>query len=229
MKTLGLIGGTGWVSTVEYYRLINEMVNAELGGLNAAKCILYSFNYAEIGALNRRGDARGVYNLLCVATEKLESAGAECLLLCANTLHQFADELVKKLKVPLIDIAEATAHEINQQQCSRVGLLGTRLTMEADFYKSKLNRRNIDVLVPEKDDREFIHKTILEELLKKLFKRDSKMRFIRIIEDLKKEGAEAIVLGCTEIPLLIRPEDVDIPVFDTLKIHCRAAVDFALH
>ena len=204
------------------------MINKELGGLNFAQCILYSFNYAEINALNKLGDWRGIYNLMLDAAGKLEYAGAECLLLCANTLHQFADELSGKLKIPLINIAEATAKEVNRRQLVKVGFLGTRITMEADFYKNKLNQKNINVLVPQKDDRDFIHETILTELLKNMFLEKSKARFLRIMNDLRDEGAEAIILGCTEIPLLIKQENTDIPLIDTLQIHCQAAVKYAL-
>ncbi len=228
MKIIGLIGGTGWISTLEYYKNINEMTNEKLGGLNFAKCVLYSFNYSEIDAFNRRGDARGVYNMVLDAAGKLESAGAECLLLCANTLHQFADELSTKTKLPLVHVAEATAKEINARQFTRVGLLGTRITMEQEFYKEKLRQKNIDVLVPEKNDIEFIHATIIQELLKNVILEKSKSRFLEIMEGLRAKGAQAIILGCTEIPLLIKPKDTDLPLLDTLEIHCRAAVDFAL-
>jgi aspartate racemase len=204
------------------------MINKELGGLNFAKCILYSFNYGEINALNKLGDWRGVYNLMLEAAGKLEYAGAECLLLCANTLHQFADELASKVSVPLINIAEATAKEINNRKYSKVGLLGTRITMEAEFYKNKLNQKNISVVVPPKDDRDFIHETILTELLKSIILEKSKSRFLRIMNDLRDEGAEAIILGCTEIPLIIKQEDTDLPLIDTLQIHCQAAVRYAL-
>ncbi len=228
MKTIGLIGGTGWISTLEYYKYINEMTNAQIGGFNSAKCLLYSFNYAEINELNNRNDPRGVYQMLLNAAGKLEAAGAECLLLCANTLHQFADELAAMVGIPLINIADATAVEINRRKFQKVGLLGTRITMEKEFYKDRLHRAGIDVLIPPKDDRDFIHETILRELLKNVILENSRDRFLHIIGDLRHEGAEAVILGCTEIPLLVRPEDTDLPLFDTIKIHCRAAVDYSL-
>jgi len=205
------------------------MINKELGGLSFAKCILYSFNYGEINALNKLGDWRGVYNLMLEASGKLEYAGAECLLLCANTLHQFADELAGKVSIPLINIAEATALEVNRRQFSKVGLLGTKITMEAEFYRNKLHQHGIDVLVPQNDDRDFIHETILSELLRNVILEKSKLRFLRIMNDLRQKGAEAIILGCTEIPLLIKPEDTDLLLIDTLQIHCQAAVRFALN
>lgn len=216
------------MSTVEYYRLINKIINERLGGLNAAKCIVYSVNYAEIDAFNKAGDARGVYHLVHDAAIRLERAGAECLLLCANTLHQFADELSGETDLPTIHIADATAREIHARKFATVGLLGTRMTMEADFYKERLRRMNIDVRVPAKVDRDFIHDTILTELLKDIIAPESKKRFLRIIGDLADDGAEAIVLGCTEIPLLIQPEDTATPLINTLHTHCRAAVEYAL-
>lgn len=228
MKTIGLIGGTGWVSTVEYYRQINELIGRELGGLNAARCILYSFNYADINAFNKRGDADSVYRMVCDAAAKLESAGAECLLLCANTLHQFADNLETRIGVPLIHIAEATAVEIKRRQFSSIGLLGTKMTMSWDFYRGRLNRHHIQSLVPDADDMDFINDTIFTELLKGIISATSRERFLRIIDELKDKGAQAIVLGCTEIPLLVRQEDTALPLINTLDLHCRAAVNFAL-
>jgi aspartate racemase len=228
MKKIGLIGGTGWISTKEYYRLINETINKELGGLNFAECILYSFNYADLDALNKRNDMQGVYRLLVDAAKKVIGAGAECLVLCANTLHYFADELAKNVDVPLIHIATATAEEIKKQKISKVGLLGTKVTMEMGFYRARLERANIEVLIPEPVDREFIHNTIINELLRSIFHEESKGRFLEIIGKLDSEGAGGIILGCTEIPLIIKQGDAAIPLFDTLLIHSRAAADFAL-
>ncbi len=228
MKTIGLVGGTGWVSSVEYYRNINEEINKIRGGLTFAKCILYSVNYGEIDAFNKRNDAEGVYSLILDAAEKLAGIGADCILLCANTLHQFADRLERQIPAPLVHIAKATARHVKSSGLTKVGLLGTRDTMEKDFYKDKLKEENIQVLVPEKDDREFIHNTILNEILKEILSKTSRARFLDIISKLQKQGAEGIVLGCTEIPLLIKQSDVDIPVFNTTVIHSLAAVDFAL-
>jgi aspartate racemase len=228
MKKIGLIGGTGWISTAEYYRLINEMVNAELGGLQFAECIIYSFNYDIINAFNRSNDVRGVCNLLKETAPKLEQAGAECLLLCANTLHQYVDELLPYIQIPIIHIAEETASHINRDGIRKVGLLGTRPTMEADFYRAKLVGAGIETLTPEKADRDFIHQTIMGELLKNIIKPESKARFLRIVDNLHNIGAEAIILGCTEIPLIVKPEDTTIKLYNTLEIHCRAAVNYAL-
>jgi len=228
MKTIGLLGGTGYLSTIEYYKLINETVNKKLGALNFARCILYSFNYGDIDALNQKDDMAGVYNLLLEAANKVISAGAECVLLCANTLHYFADELQKSIAVPLINIAVETAAHIKRKKLSTVGLLGTKQTMEEDFYKSKLNEKGIEVLVPDTFAREFVHNTIINELLAGKFRNKSKEGFVDIIKRLSRFGAEGIIMGCTEIPLLISQEDADIPLFDTLLIHAQAAANFAL-
>ena len=228
MKTIGLVGGTGWVSTVEYYRTINEETNRILGALNFAKCILYSLDYGEIEEFNKRDDMEGIFSLILDASKKLVSIGADCIVLCANTLHMFADRLQKEVPVPLIHIAIATARQIKGRNISKVGLLGTKLTMEKDFYKTKLNQERIEVVVPELPDREFIDHTITNELLKGIKSETSKDRFLVIMRKLRSQGAEGIVLGCTEIPLLIQQEDTDVPVFNTTVIHSLAAVEFAL-
>jgi aspartate racemase len=228
MKTIGLIGGTGWVSTLEYYRLINEETNKQLGGHNAARCILYSFNYADINECNLREDHEGVYKLVLDAARKLKSASADCLVLCANTLHQYVDTLIEEVKLPIIHIADATAVEIKKQGLSTMGLLGTKFTMEMDFYTKKLSDAGIDSMVPDKPERLFIHNTIMNELLKENYKPESKKRFLEIIKDLEQKGAQGIVLGCTEIPLLIKQADTHLPIFNTLKIHAKAAVNFAV-
>jgi aspartate racemase len=228
LKTIGLVGGTGWVSTVEYYKIINEEVNKRLGGMEAAKCILYSLNYGEVDSLNKENDTEGIFSLISNAADKLLAAGVDCILLCANTMHQYAPKLEKKINVPLIHIAQATGKAIKSRGFSKVGLLGTRQTMEMDFYKSKLKEENIDVITPEKDDRDFIQNTISNELLKNIFWDESRERFIRIMEQLRSNGAEGIILGCTEIPLLIQQKHSALPLFNTLEIHSLAAVDFAL-
>jgi aspartate racemase len=228
MKTIGLVGGTGWVSTAEYYRTINKETNRILGALNFAKCILYSLDYGEIEEFNKRDDMEGIFSLILDASKKLVSIGADCIVLCANTLHMFADRLQKEVPVPLIHIAIATARQIKGRNLSKVGLLGTKLTMEKDFYKTKLNQERIEVVVPELPDREFIDHTITNELLKGIKSETSKDRFLVIMRKLRSQGAEGIVLGCTEIPLLIQQEDTDLPVFNTTVIHSLAAVEFAL-
>jgi aspartate racemase len=227
MKTIGLIGGTGWTSTIEYYRIINQETNKRLGGLNSAKCVIHSFNYAEINALNKKDDHTGVFQLVLNAAEKLKNVSADFLVLCANTLHQYVDELEKLINLPIVHIADATANEIKKQNLTTIGLLGTRFTMEMDFYTKRLKTAGIASLVPQKPEREFIHNAIMDELLKEEFNRETKERFLRNIDDLQSAGAQGIVLGCTEIPLLIKQEDIHLPVFNTLEIHAKTAVDFA--
>ena len=228
MKTIGLIGGTGWVSTLEYYRLINTEVNNRLGDLNAATCLLYSFNYKDIADLNQKKDHAGVLKLVTEAAQKLETAGVDCIVLCANTLHYYADDLQKNISKPIVHIGSATAREISTKGLSKVGLLGTKMTMEEDFYKNRLSNSNIQTLVPNDRERAFIHRSIFGELLKNVFLDKTKTQFLDVISNLKQQGAEGIILGCTEIPLLIKQSDVDLPVFNTLEIHVNATVDFAL-
>ncbi len=228
MKMIGLVGGTGWVSTAEYYRLINEKTNERLGGLHFARCVLYSFDFAEIQELHRDIDRPRFYARILDASQKLIHAGADCILLCANTMHMFADDLEREIDVPLIHIAKATATQIREAGLSKVGLLGTKLTMELDFYKEKLARAGVEVLTPDEGDRNFIQDTIMSELLKSVFRQEARSRFLGIMGTLASRGAQGIVLGCTEIPLLVRSGDTDMPLFDTTDIHSTAAVEFAL-
>lgn len=228
MKTIGLIGGTTWVSTLEYYRLLNVDTNKRLGGLSSAKCILHSFNYAEIIELNKVEDHKEITRLVINAAQKLEKASADCLLLCANTMHMYVDELLKHTSLPLIHIADAAAAEIKKQGLTQVGLLGTRWTMEKDFFTKKLADAGIKTIVPEKPEREFIHKSIMEEFAKEIFLEETKDKFLKMINDLEQKGAHGIVLGCTEIPLLIKQADTHLPIFNTLELHAKAAIAFAL-
>jgi aspartate racemase len=228
MKTLGLVGGTGWVSTIDYYRLINQRINEVLGGHEFARCILYSLNFGDIVACNDRNDTEGIYALIKDATEKVIQGEAEGIVLCANTLHKYADRLQKVINVPIVHIAESTAQEINKKNLTIVGLLGTKYTMEEDFYTSKLEAANIRTIVPEKEDREFINATIYSELLKEIFKDESKKRFLEIMIQLQQRGAKGIILACTEIPLIIKDDDFHLPLFNTTAIHARAAINFAL-
>lgn len=228
MKTIGLIGGTGWVSTTEYYRLINQGINKKLGGLNSAQCIIFSFNYAIIDKFNKLDDHASIYNLVLDAARKLESVSVDGLVLCANTLHQYVDKLEKGISIPIIHIGDATADAVKKKGLSRIGLLGTRFTMEMDFYIKRLANAGIESLVPEKQDRVFIHDSIMNELLKENFRKETRDRFLSIIDELINSGAEGIVLGCTEVPLLIKQYDVSIPMFNTLEIHASAIVEFAL-
>jgi len=228
MKTIGMIGGAGWPSTLEYYRIINQETNKRLGGLNSAKIILSSFNYEMIDALNKRNDHAGVYELVLDAAFRLKKASADFLIICANTMNQYVDAIEKETGLPVIHIADATAEEIKKKSFSKIGLLGTRFTMEMDFYKNRFSQFGIESIVPANPEREFIHSAIMDELLKEIFKKETKNRFLNIIDDLKSNGAEGIALGCTEIPLLIKQKDVSIPVFNTLENHAKAAVKFAI-
>ena len=228
MKTIGMIGGAGWPSTLEYYRIINQETNKRLGGLNSAKIILSSFNYEMIDALNKKNDHAGVYELVLDAAFRLKKASADFLIICANTMNQYVDAIEKETGLPVIHIADATAEEIKKKSFSKIGLLGTRFTMEMDFYKNRFSQFGIESIVPANPEREFIHSAIMDELLKEIFKKETKNRFLNIIDDLKSNGAEGIVLGCTEIPLLIKQKDVSIPVFNTLENHAKTAVSFLL-
>ncbi|MCX6164674.1 MAG: amino acid racemase [Ignavibacteriae bacterium] len=228
MKTIGLLGGTGWVSTVEYYRILNEETNRRLGGSEFAKCILNSLNYGDIDRHAKTNDFEKIYPLILEGVKKLVMSDVSCILLCANTLHMFADRLSEVIEVPIIHIADAVTKEIKNYGIRKVGLLGTKPTMEMDFYKNNLNKANIEVLIPEAGERQYIHDTIINELLKEIFREETKIKFLNIIENLRVQGVEGIILGCTEIPLLIKQEDTDIKLFDTLFLHAKAAVDFAL-
>jgi aspartate racemase len=229
MKTIGLIGGLSWESSKEYYRIINETVNERLGGLHSARCILYSLEFAEIREIQQTKGSNELAKILIDAAARLEGAGAEIVLICANTMNKFAPEIQREIHVPVLHIADATAEKIREKGLKKVGLLGTKMTMEEDFYKGRIREKSgIDVLVPDKDDRDFVDRVIFDELCVGKMKGSSKERFKEIISKLVENGAEGIILGCTEIPLLIKQEDVDIPVFDTTEIHAKAAVELAL-
>ncbi|HUI31366.1 MAG TPA: aspartate/glutamate racemase family protein [Candidatus Acidoferrales bacterium] len=228
MKTLGLIGGTSWVSTVEYYKIINQQINERLGGLNSAKLLLYSVNQGEFKPPSNPSEMGDFPKFLISVAKLLENAGAECLLLCANTSHVAADLIQKNIRIPLLHIAEVTAKAVAKQNIQTVGLLGTKLTMEHPFYKDRLAKFGITALVPEENEREYIHRTIMAELGKAVLKDETKKKYLEIIDELVQKGAGGIILGCTEIPLLIKQSDCRIPVFDTTEIHAMAAVEFAL-
>lgn len=228
MKTLGLIGGTGWVSTVDYYRIINKEINTRLGGLSSAKIILYSVNQQEFRPATDDAGLPAFADYLTGIAKRLETAGAECLVLCANTPHMAADLVQKNIRIPLIHIAEVTAQAILRQKMKTVGLLGTKMTMEQSFYKDRLRKFGIATLVPDEPQREYIHRTIMTELELAVLKDETRRKYLEIIESLVAKGAEGIILGCTEIPLLIRQSDCKIPVFDTTTLHAMAAVGFAL-
>lgn len=228
MKTIGLIGGTSWYSTIDYYRLINELVNKKLGGNEAAKMVLYSVNYGEIVKLTKAGNWDSISEIMTDAAKKLEVAGADCILLGANTMHYVADKVEAKITVPLIHITDATAKEIKKKGITTVALLGTKYTMQLDFYKDKLSTHGINTIIPDEEGIEFVNDSIYNELGKGLVLPQTKENYLRLIEQLEKQGAEGVILGCTEIPLLISQEDCSIPIFNTTIIHATAAVDFAL-
>ena len=228
MKTLGLIGGTSWISTVDYYKIINQQINQRLGGLNAARLILYSLNYEEFKPPPDPKDWGPTSQGLSEIAKKLEAAGAECIILCANTPHMAAGVIQEQIKIPLIHIAEATAKEIARQNLTKVGLLGTRFTMEQSFFKDKLSKYNIETLIPGENERQYMHNTIFNELARGEFTKEIKKEYLEIMDGLIQKGVEGIILGCTEIPMLIQPGDINIKTFDTTLIHATAAVNFAL-
>ena len=229
MKVLGLIGGISWVSTVDYYTQINRGINERLGGLNFSECMIYSFNYQNIKDNNDANDWDATFKMLLTASKNFEKCGAKGILLCANTMHVVADRIEKEINIPIIHIATATAFEIKKLGLKKVGLLGTRFTMEYDFFKSKLKEQGIETLIPvEEKDKDFVHHTIFNELGKGIVKPETKEKYLTIIEQLIKDGAEGIIAGCTEIPLIIKASDINVPYFDTALIHSKAAVEFAL-
>lgn len=229
MKKIGLVGGISWSSTLDYYRLLNEEVNRRLGGHHFAECIVYSVDFHRFQAGNAAGDWDDTFELLRDAALALEFAGADLVLLCANTAHKVADEVAKNLHVPLVDIRTATINAVQSHGFKQVGLLGTVYTMEMDFYRDRFTQAGIQTLVPEqKEVRDYIEQTLLHELGKGIVLDNTRQEYVRIIQQLIANGAEGIILGCTEIPLLIRQQDVPVPVFNTTQIHVQAAVDLAL-
>lgn len=228
MKKIGLVGGISWTSTIDYYKLINEAVNQKAGGLNFAECIIYSVNFEQFRTHNAAHDWDGAFDLLSGAAQRLKDAGADLLLLGANTAHIVAERIAAAVNLPLIDIRTATAKAIKDKGITRIGLLGTVFTMELDFYKEKLAANGIEALVPEnKSDRDYIEETLLHELGKGIINAGTKTDYLRIAGSLIERGAEGIVLGCTEIPLLLSQDDFTVPVFNTTQIHAQAAVDYA--
>lgn len=229
MRKIGLIGGISWVSTADYYKLINEGINEKMGGLNFSECLIYSFNYSDIKKNNDANDWDSTFEMLFKGCQFLKSGGAEAIVLCANTMHLIADRLEKAIDLPLIHIATATAVEIQKQEIKKVGLLGTKFTMELDFFTDKLKAKGIEAIIPEsQEDKDFIHTTIFEELGRGLVTEETKKRYLEIANQLIENGAEGIILGCTEIPLVILPGDLSVPIFDTALIHSNAAVEFQL-
>lgn len=228
MKTIGLIGGMSWESTVPYYQIINEEVKKLLGGLHSARIILYSVEFDEIEKCQSAGDWEKSGRILGKAAQGLETAGADFILICTNTMHKVAPQIASMIHIPIIHIADATASELEKSNIRKVALLGTKYTMTQDFYKKKLIDRGIDVLIPEETDVDIVNNIIFHELCVGQMKDESRKEFQRIIDNLKAKGAEGVILGCTEIGLLIQQQDSSLPVFDTTQIHAKRAVEIAL-
>jgi aspartate racemase len=228
MKTIGLLGGMSWQSTLGYYRAINEGITNKLGGLHSAKIAMYSVDFAPIEKLQNAGDWDGMAKMLSKAAQSIQDAGADFLLICTNTMHKVAPEIEAAIQIPLLHIADATAQILVNEGVKSVGLLGTAFTMEQEFYKGRLIKNyGLQVLVPNKDDRQIIHKVIYQELCLGKIKLDSKAEYLRIIDALAAQGAEAVILGCTEIGMLVNQSDTNVRLLDTTVIHAEKAVEYA--
>ncbi|MFE2429435.1 aspartate/glutamate racemase family protein [Streptomyces sp. NPDC059373] len=228
MKTIGLLGGMSWESTAEYYRLVNQLTRERLGGLHSAKCVLYSVDFADIERLQAEGRWQEAGEVLADAARALEAAGADLLLLCTNTMHKVADQVAAAVKPPLLHLADTTAEAVRAAGLRRVGLLGTAFTMEQDFYRGRLEARGLQVLVPDAEGRATVHRVIYDELCVGVVSEESREAYRAVIGGLVEAGAEGIVLGCTEIELLVGPADSPVPVFPTTRLHAEAAVALAL-
>ncbi|MBK8087441.1 MAG: aspartate/glutamate racemase family protein [Chitinophagaceae bacterium] len=228
MKTIGLIGGISWLSTIDYYRLLNQKINEQLGGVHSAQILLSSVNFDEVKRLTLADDWNGLAGMMSREAKRLDQAGANFILIGANTMHNIADAVQASINIPLIHIAEEAGKEIVKLQLKKVALLGTKYTMQLDFYKNKLAEQGIETIIPNEADIEYINTAIYDEMGKGIFLPERKQGFIRIINQLKEQGAEGVILGCTEIPILIQQNDSPIPVFDTTAIHVNAAVNVAL-
>ena len=229
MKTIGLLGGMSWESSAEYYRIVNETVKTRLGGLHSAQCLMYSVDFADIEHMQAAGEWDEAGRTLADAAQRLERGGADFIVLCTNTMHRVADAIQAAVSIPLLHIADPTAEQIKAGGFNRVGLLGTGFTMEQEFYKGRLvSKHSLDVLVPNADERRIVHDIIYQELVLGIVKAESRQAYQQVIASLIERGAECIILGCTEIMLLIQPEDVPVPSFDTTTIHAVSAVDYAL-
>lgn len=229
MKTVGLLGGMSWESTVGYYRAINEGVKAQLGGLHSAKIAMYSVDFAPIEKLQHQGDWDGTADILIDGALSVQSAGADFLLICTNTMHKVAPSIEEVLEIPVLHIADATAEVLLDQGIKTVGLLGTGFTMEQDFYKGRLSEKyGLNVLIPSQPDRAIVHRVIYDELCLGKIESDSKAEYLRIVQQLSDEGAEAVILGCTEIGMLVQQADTAVRLLDTTAIHAQKAVEFAL-
>ncbi len=229
MKTIGLLGGMSWESTQTYYRLLNEGVKARLGGLHSARLVLYSVDFAEIEALQHKGDWPATATILAGAARSLQNAGADFLVIGTNTMHKVAPEVEQAIDIPLLHIADATAQVLIKDDIDRVGLLGTRFTMEQTFYRERLEGAGIEVIIPEKNQRDEVHRIIYEELCQGVIAPESRTSYLDIVHTLSERGAQAVILGCTEIGLLIGQSDTDVPLYDTTEIHAAQAVELALN
>jgi aspartate racemase len=229
MKTIGMIGGMSWESSIEYYRIINEQVKDALGGLHSAKSLMYSVDFADIEELQRTGNWEEATRAMIDAAWRVEAGGADFIIICTNTMHKMAEDIESHIDIPLLHISDATGEVINMQGLHKVGLLGTRFTMEEDFYRGRLEQlHGLEVIIPDNNDREIVHKVIYKELVLGKINLASKDEYRRIIARLVEQGAEGIILGCTEIGLLIKEEDSSVSLFDTTRIHAEAAVRYAL-
>ena len=228
MKKIGLIGGMSWESTLLYYELLNKKVKALLGGLHSANCVIESVDFAELAELQQQDDWKSLDKMMVKRAQSLEAAGAKMILICANTMHLCVEAISKNTNIPIVHIAEVTAEKIKKAGLKKIALLGTKFTMEKDFFKNILEAEHIDVLIPDQSDRDQVHEIIYKELILGVLNEESKKTYLRIIESLRMRGAEGVILGCTEIPLLIHPEDVDLPLFNTTKIHAEKAVYLSL-
>lgn len=229
MKTIGLLGGMSWESTLGYYRAINEGIRNALGGLHSAKIAMYSVDFEPIEKLQHAGDWASTAEMLSEAARRIQAAGADFLLICTNTMHKVAPEIEAAIQIPLLHIADATAEVLVDMGINSAGLLGTAFTMEQEFYKGRLtDKYGLDVLVPDEEDRQIVHKVIYEELCMGKIRNDSKAEFLRIMDALAEKGAEAVILGCTEIGMLVNQEDTPVRLFDTTAIHARKAVEYAI-
>lgn len=229
MKTIGLLGGMSWESSLSYYKEINELIKKELGGLHSAKIILNSVDFDEIEKLQHKGDWESLEKILCKAAIDIQNANADFLVICTNTMHKVVPYMKEYLTIPILHIADATAKALVKDGIKKVALLGTSFTMEQDFYKSRLtNNYNLEVIVPNERDRKIIHNIIYEELCLGIIKESSKKEYLRIMKELKKNDAQAIILGCTEIGLLVNQQDTNIKLYDTTKIHVEATVEYCL-
>jgi aspartate racemase len=229
MKTIGMIGGMSWESSLEYYRVVNEATKARLGGFHSAKCVLYSVDFEEVEKLQHKGDWNRLTVLMVDAAKRLEKAGVDFMIICTNTMHKMADQVQGAISVPLLHIVDVTAQAIIANRQTRVGLLGTKFTMEEEFYKGRLqDKHGLEVLIPSVEERQIVHDILYSELCLGEIKKQSKDKFKEIIQNLVDRGAQGVILGCTEIPLIVSQKDYTIPVYDTTTLHAEAAVDFAL-